>query len=281
MASWEPCEGELELDSAGDSDNEYAEDDKLAAGNHAAENGPNDYISVFRSSSLWILIRDSRRAPDVLVLRTARSKWNSVTLNGEFAALWFFLLTKDGSEERDPVTLPEWLSLCFDYRQNFGFAPKMIELGRLPGMTAFNCLGEWTWSDKGRWRCANKSTHKRIIDVCVFRKTVTGWSKRATRGFQSDYEDRSRQWEDHKASGQATEKRESLRGRGAGRGRGCKRTVKKNHGRAATDLHCAGVGLLLGSNTRSTATRGGASGPLVATNPTAMTDPVSGRIVSP
>ena len=39
-------------------------------------------------------------------------------------------------------------------------------------------------------------------------------------------------------------------------------------------------GLLLRSNTRSTATRGGASGPLVATNPTAMTDPVSGRIVS-
>ena len=71
-----------------------AEDDRLAAGNHAAENGPNDYISVFRRSSLWILIRDSCSAPDVLVLRTARSKWNSAKLNGEFAALWFFLFDK-------------------------------------------------------------------------------------------------------------------------------------------------------------------------------------------
>ena len=142
MSSWVPCEGELELDSAGDSDNEYAEDDRLAAGNHAAESGPKDYISVITGSSLWILIRDSLSPPDVLVLRMAGSKWNSAKLYREFTALWFFLLTKGGSEERDPVTLPEWPSLCFDHRQNFGFAPNMIESGRLPDMTAFNCLGK-------------------------------------------------------------------------------------------------------------------------------------------
>ena len=86
--------GGLELDSAGDSDNEYEEDE----GNHAAENGPKDWISVIRGSSLWILIRDSLCPPEVLVLRTA-------------------LLTKGGSEERDPVTLPEWpLSLKLRFR---------------------------------------------------------------------------------------------------------------------------------------------------------------------
>ena len=132
----------MELDSASDCDNEYEEDDRLVARNHAAENGPKDYISVVRESSLWILIRLG--PPDVLVLRTAGSKWNNAKLYGEFAALWFFLLTKHRSEERDPVVLPEWPSLCFDYRQSFGFAPRMIESGRLPDMTACNCSGEWT-----------------------------------------------------------------------------------------------------------------------------------------
>ena len=36
----------------------------------------------------------------------------------------------------------------------------------------------------------------------------SGCSKRATRGYQSDCEDRSRQWEDHKASGPAKENEE-------------------------------------------------------------------------
>ena len=137
-------EGELELDSASDCDNEHEEGDRLVARNRAAENGPKDNISVLRGSSLWILIRDSLGPPDVLVLRTAGSKWNNAKLYGEFAALRFFLLTKDGSEERDPVTLPEWHSLCFDYRQNFGLTPSMIRSGGLPNMTAFNCLGAWT-----------------------------------------------------------------------------------------------------------------------------------------
>ena len=137
-------EGELELDSASDCDIAYEEDDRLVARNHAAENGPKEYISVVRERSLWILIRDSLSPPDVLVLRTAGSKWNNAKLYGEFAALWFFLLTKDESGGRDPVTLPEWPSLCFDDRQNFALAPSMIESGRLLDMTSFNCSGEWT-----------------------------------------------------------------------------------------------------------------------------------------
>ena len=31
------------------------------------------------------------------------------------------------------------------------------------------------------------------------KNSCSGWSKRATRGYQSDYEDQSRYWEDHKA----------------------------------------------------------------------------------
>ena len=58
--------------------------------------------------------------------------------------------------------------LCFDYRQNFGFAHSMFESGRLPDVTAFDCSGEWTWADKGRRKCAIKnSTHNHIIDACV------------------------------------------------------------------------------------------------------------------
>ena len=59
-------EVELELDSASDCDNEHEEDNRLVARNRAAENGPRDYISVLRGSSLWILIRDSLGPPDVL-----------------------------------------------------------------------------------------------------------------------------------------------------------------------------------------------------------------------
>ena len=33
------------------------------------------------------------------------------------------------------------------------------------------------------------------------RNSYSGWSKRATRGYQSDYDDRSRQWEDSKPNG--------------------------------------------------------------------------------
>ena len=58
---------------------------------------------------------------DVPVMRTDGLKWNRVQLNGKFAALWFFLMTKKGGEEAAPAPLPEWPSLCFDYCRNFGF----------------------------------------------------------------------------------------------------------------------------------------------------------------
>ena len=54
------------------------------------------------------------------------------------------VLAHDFTEEASLSLLPEWLSLCFDDRQNFDFAHSMFELGRLPDMTAFNCSGEWT-----------------------------------------------------------------------------------------------------------------------------------------
>ena len=87
-------EGGLELDSASDCDNANAEVGTSAAQDHATESGPKDYMSVVRESSQRILIRDSPGPPEILVLRTAGSKWNSAKLNGEFAALWFSLDTR-------------------------------------------------------------------------------------------------------------------------------------------------------------------------------------------
>ena len=92
---------------------------------------------------------------------------NNPKLYGEFAALWFFLLTKDGSEERDPVNLPDWPSLCFDYRQNFGFAPSMIEAGRLPDMTTFSCSGVDLSKQREMEVCKQKApTDKKLTHVC-------------------------------------------------------------------------------------------------------------------
>ena len=42
------------------------------------------------------------------------------------------------------VSLPEWPSLRFDYRQNFGFDNGMFEPGQLPYLTGFKSSGEWT-----------------------------------------------------------------------------------------------------------------------------------------
>ena len=62
------------------------------------------------------------------------------------------------------MTLPEWPSFCFEYRQNFGFAPNMIESGRLPDMSGpGQTKGDGAVHQK-------KGTHKHIIDVCVFRR---------------------------------------------------------------------------------------------------------------
>ena len=44
--------------------------------------------------------------------------------------------------------LPEWPSLRFDYRQNFGFDNGMFEPGRLPDLAAFGDSREWTGTGK-------------------------------------------------------------------------------------------------------------------------------------
>ena len=104
-----------------------------------AEGDPKEYISEVRESSLWVSVRDCLTRADVmvlrLVLRTAGSKWNNAKLYGEFAALLFFLMTKNGSE---------WPSTLSDYRPNFGFGNGMFEPGRLPDLTAFGSSGERT-----------------------------------------------------------------------------------------------------------------------------------------
>ena len=84
------------------------------------------YISEIRESSLWASIRDYLTPLDVLATRTAGLKWNCAKLYGKFAALWFFLMTKDGSEEG---AQPEWPSLCLDHRRNFGFDLGMFDTG--------------------------------------------------------------------------------------------------------------------------------------------------------
>ena len=100
-------EGGLELDSDSDSDNDYEEenedDDSYEACDSAAESGPKDYINELSGSSLWASIRDYLTPPNVLVLRAAGPKWSNAKLYGESAALWFFLMKKDDSEEGAPV----------------------------------------------------------------------------------------------------------------------------------------------------------------------------------
>ena len=78
-------EGELELDAASDSDSTFG----------AMIHDRRDSISIIRECSLWILIRDSLCPPDVIRLHTAVRGWNNVQFYGEFAALWFFLMTKN------------------------------------------------------------------------------------------------------------------------------------------------------------------------------------------
>ena len=74
-----------------------------------------NYISEVRESPVWATIRDYLTPLDVLDMRTAGQKWNCAKLYGSFAALWFFLMKKDGREEG---AQPEWPSLCRDHRKN-------------------------------------------------------------------------------------------------------------------------------------------------------------------
>ena len=57
--------------------------------------GMRDSISIMRECSLRLLIRDSLCPPDVTRLRTPERRWNNAELKVEFAALWFFLMTKN------------------------------------------------------------------------------------------------------------------------------------------------------------------------------------------
>ena len=53
-------------------------------------------------------------------------------------SLWLFLMTNNGGT---PFTqLLEWPSLCFDYRDNFGFAPRATESGEWPDLHTLGWL---------------------------------------------------------------------------------------------------------------------------------------------
>ena len=107
-----------------------------------AAGGARDYISEVRESSLWAPLCDCLTPADVL--RTTGSKWYNAELYGEFAELWFFFMKREGGDGPPLAPLSEWPSLCFDYRQNFGFDNGMSEPGRLPDLTAFEDSGKWT-----------------------------------------------------------------------------------------------------------------------------------------
>ena len=92
----------------------------------------------------WVSIRDFLTPPDILVVRTAGPKWNHAKLFGSFAALWFFLMEKDGSERGESEPLPEWPSPCWDLRQRYGLDSGRFGPGQLPDLTAPGSSGEWT-----------------------------------------------------------------------------------------------------------------------------------------
>ena len=85
-----------------------------------AESGKRLHREV-RESPVWATIRDYLTPLDVLDTRTAGQEWNCAKLYGSFAALWFFLMKKDGREEG---AQPEWPSLCRDHRKK---TPKCLE----------------------------------------------------------------------------------------------------------------------------------------------------------
>ena len=110
-------EGELELDSA--SDSESTEGSMMQ--------DIRDYTSIKWECSLWILIREGGMRRDFF---------------GDIAALWFFLMTNKGDT---PATqLPEWPSLGFHYGGNFRFAPRATESREWPDLNTFGCAGTRT-----------------------------------------------------------------------------------------------------------------------------------------
>ena len=143
-------EGELELDSASDYDNENNEVDVSVTYDHSTERSPKDNVSAARESSLWILIRDSICPPDVLCLPAAGRRWNDAKLYDELVALWFFLMTNK-EDTSAAVPLPEWPSLCFDYRQNFGCAPSTVRR-KDSSVDPISLLAEYTVCPLTSWQ---------------------------------------------------------------------------------------------------------------------------------
>ena len=77
-------DGGLELgpDSDHEDENEYEDDGSYIEFDSTAESVPKDYIGEVSESSLWAPIRDNLTPSDILVLRTAGSKWNNAKLYG-------------------------------------------------------------------------------------------------------------------------------------------------------------------------------------------------------
>ena len=121
-------EAELELDSASDSDSI----------SRAMVHDLKDSISITGKCSPWILIRDFLFPSNVIRLRTAARRWSNVQFSGEYAALWFFFMTKNEAMPTSP--LPEWPSRRLDYRDKIGFASLAMKSGKRSEFSTFGCV---------------------------------------------------------------------------------------------------------------------------------------------
>ena len=139
-------EGGLELNFGNNSEDgtDHEVDGRYDDTGGAGEEGPKDYISDARESSLWTSLRDCLTPAEVLVLRTGGPKWYNAKLYGEFAELWFFLMKGKGGEEPPFAPVPEWPSLCFFIVRISSSIIGMFEPGWLPDLTAFEDSGVWT-----------------------------------------------------------------------------------------------------------------------------------------
>ena len=90
-------EGDLVLgsdDNSGDMAEDEYEDWSYEELGVLLQEGAKDYISDVRQSSLWASLRGCFTLADVLVLRTAGTKWCNAILYGEIAEIWFFIMKK-------------------------------------------------------------------------------------------------------------------------------------------------------------------------------------------
>ena len=80
-----------------------------------------------------------------------------------------FLMKRQGGDEPPMAPLPEWPSLCPDYRQNLCFDHGMFGPGRLPDLTAFKGSGERTRvekREKGAVQLEIAPTRVQLTHVC-------------------------------------------------------------------------------------------------------------------